>query len=57
MDHKLKECIEQVEENEMPMDSYLWMHKNAKLSPEQKELLKAFFNSLRTHESDKPKGK
>lgn len=57
MDHKLKEAIEQVEENEMPVNSYVWMHGNAKLSPEQKTGLIAFFNSLRTHESDKPRNK
>jgi hypothetical protein len=55
MDHKLKECIEQVEEGEMPMDSYLWMHKDATLTDAQKQELIAFFNSLRTHESDKPR--
>ena len=27
-DHKLEECIEMVEEGEMPMNSYTWMHKS-----------------------------
>jgi hypothetical protein len=55
MDHKLKECIEQIEENEMPLDSYLWIHSNAKLNADQKEKLIQWLNSLRTHESDKPR--
>jgi hypothetical protein len=55
MDHKLKECIEQVEENEMPIASYLWIHHDAELDNNKKEKLIQWFNSLRTHESDKPK--
>jgi hypothetical protein len=55
MDHKLKECVELIDENEMPINSYLWMHKDAKLTADQKEKLISFFNSLRTHESDKPR--
>ena len=55
MDKKMKEAAELVDEDEMPMYSYTLMHKNATLTPEQKTLLLAFFNSLRTGESDKPK--
>lgn len=54
-DHKLKECVEMVEEGEMPMTSYTLIHKNAKLSKEQQLLLVNWFASLRTNESDKPK--
>ena len=54
-DHKLEECVEMIEEDEMPMTSYTVMHGNAKLSDNQKKLLIDWFNSLRTHESDKPK--
>ena len=32
--HKLEETIEMVKEGEMPLDSYLWMHRNATLSKE-----------------------
>lgn len=53
-DHKLEECVEMLEEDEMPLGSYLWMHKQAKLSKTQKDSLIVFFNSLRTHESDEP---
>lgn len=55
MDKKMKEAIEMVDEDEMPMYSYTIMHKNATLTKEQKELLHAFFSSLRNGESDKPK--
>lgn len=55
IDHKLKECVEMVSEEEMPMFSYTLMHGDAKLTKEQRELLVNYFNSLRTHESDKPK--
>ncbi len=57
MDKKLKECVEMIEEGEMPMTSYTIMHEDAKLSESQKNTLIAWFNSLRTHESDKPKEK
>ena len=36
-DHKLEELIEEVEEGEMPLDSYTWIHGN--LSSKDKELL------------------
>jgi len=39
-DHKLEELIEMVEEKEMPLDSYTWVHGEAKLTDTQiKELL------------------
>lgn len=54
-DHKLKECVEMVEENEMPMSSYTMIHGDATLSKEQIQSLNNWFNSIRTYESDKPK--
>jgi hypothetical protein len=36
---KLEEVIDQVKKGEMPLDSYLWMHKDAKLSKDEKEAL------------------
>ena len=48
--HKLEEIAEQVKEGEMPLDSYIWMHKEAKLTETEKQLLinwaKAARNSL-----------
>lgn len=37
--HKLEECIEMVEEDEMPMESYTFIHRHAILTPKQKESL------------------
>ena len=37
--HKLEELIEQVKEGEMPMESYTLIHKDAKLSEDDKTLL------------------
>lgn len=45
--HKLEECIEMVEEGEMPMDSYTWMHKEAKLTDAQRQLLVEWFKGLK----------
>ena len=54
-DHKLKECVEMLEESEMPLSSYVLMHSDAALSSEQVSKLNAYFTSLRNFESDKPK--
>ena len=46
-DHKLEECIELVEEGEMPLNSYTWTHGNAVLSDTDKSTLIEFFKDLR----------
>ncbi|HVD98093.1 MAG TPA: heme-binding domain-containing protein [Cytophagaceae bacterium] len=46
-DHKLEECIEQIEEGEMPMYSYTLSHSEATLSEAQKKLLIDWFASVR----------
>jgi hypothetical protein len=38
--HKMEELIEQVKENEMPIASYTWTHKNAILTEQEKAKLK-----------------
>lgn len=43
MNHKYKEIIEQIKEDEMPLFSYTIMHTNAKLSQQQKDILVAWF--------------
>ncbi len=45
--HKLKEMIEQLEEREMPLKTYLPMHSEAKLSNEQIVLLTTWVKSLK----------
>lgn len=44
--HKLEEMIEMIEEREMPLESYLPMHPEAKLSNEQITELNAWFKTL-----------
>jgi hypothetical protein len=39
LDHKLEEVEEEIREGHMPPDNYLILHKDAKLSEEQKKLL------------------
>ena len=45
--HKLKEVIEQVKEEEMPLNSYTWVHKNAKLTNEHRWALSSWADALR----------
>lgn len=44
--HKMEELIEQVKEGEMPLNSYTWIHKDAKLSQEEKNKLIDWANSV-----------
>ena len=46
---KLKEAIEQIEEGEMPLSSYTIIHKEAKLSKEEKDILTNWFQSIVTN--------
>ncbi|HTD94592.1 MAG TPA: heme-binding domain-containing protein [Chitinophagaceae bacterium] len=45
--HKLEEIAEQVKENEMPLNSYTWMHRDARLTPEEKNTLIDWSDALR----------
>ena len=38
-DHKMEEVMETVKKGEMPMDSYTWMHDEAKLTEQEKQTL------------------
>ena len=46
--HKLHECYEEVEHGEMPLESYTWIHSEAKLSHEDREHLEHWFKSFGT---------
>jgi hypothetical protein len=46
-DHKLEEVVEMVEEKEMPLESYTWVHKDAVLNAQEIETLVNWANSLR----------
>lgn len=44
---KLQESIEMIEQDEMPLESYLLMHPEAKLSAENKKALMAYFKRIK----------
>ncbi len=44
-DHKLEELVEEVEEGEMPLDSYTWLHGN--LTEDEKNVLIDWVNEVR----------
>ena len=45
--HKLDECVEMLEKNEMPMSSYTWMHQEANITDAQRLLLIEWFKGLK----------
>lgn len=45
--HKLNEMIEMVNGGSMPLPSYLWIHRNAKLNADQKKMLVEWFRKIR----------
>lgn len=44
--HKLEELSEMVVDGLMPIESYLWMHRNAKVSPEEVSMINNWIQSL-----------
>jgi hypothetical protein len=44
--HKMEEVIEMVKEGEMPLDSYTWVHKDAKLTDDEKNKIYNWANSV-----------
>lgn len=44
--HKMEETIEMVKEGEMPLNSYTWTHKDARLTKEQKAKITAWAQSV-----------
>jgi hypothetical protein len=49
--HKVEECIELVEEGEMPLSSYTMIHSDSKLTDSQKLDLILFFKALKNNTS------
>jgi hypothetical protein len=45
--HKLEEMVKQIKDDEMPLNSYLWIHTNAKLTEADKQTLINWANNLR----------
>jgi len=52
-DHKMKEVADQVEKGEMPLGSYLWIHKDARLTAQEKQLLISWAKDLRNKIAEK----
>ena len=50
--HKLEEIKEMVDESEMPLPSYLWIHGEAELSADQKAVLSKWVTETRAYLSD-----
>ncbi|MBL7722057.1 MAG: heme-binding domain-containing protein [Chitinophagaceae bacterium] len=44
--HKMEETIEMIKEGEMPLNSYTWTHKDAKLTDEEKSKLTGWAQSV-----------
>jgi hypothetical protein len=44
---RLDETAEQVEKHEMPIESYLWIHKDAKLNDAQRKLIIDWANNAK----------
>lgn len=44
--HKMEESAEMIEKNEMPMESYIMIHSDAKLSAEQQKTMIDYFKSI-----------
>ena len=51
---KLKKLAKEVQEGEMPLDSYTWMHKEAVLTEREKNILIAWANNLSEQISKQP---
>ena len=45
--HKLEEVVKQVKDGGMPLNSYLWIHTDAKLSDADKQVIMDWANNLR----------
>ncbi len=46
--HKLEEITEQIDQDEMPLSSYLIVHRHASLTQEQKDVLNAWVTDSRS---------
>ena len=43
---KMEDCMEQIKKDEMPLDSYTWIHKDAILSESEKQKLNAWCSQI-----------
>ncbi|SJN36655.1 hypothetical protein FM107_08975 [Sphingobacterium sp. JB170] len=50
LNSKFTQITKQIEQDKMPLNSYLWLHEGARLRMEDKKLLIDYFNSLADNE-------
>lgn len=50
LNSKFMQITKQIEQDKMPLNSYLWLHEGARLRMEDKKLLIDYFNSLADNE-------
>jgi len=51
--HKMEEIADEVEEGEMPLDSYTWMHRDARLTETEKKEVIDWANNVRAEMESK----
>lgn len=44
--HKLREVYDAVNEGWMPLDTYIWLHKDAKITPEDRDAINEWIENL-----------
>jgi hypothetical protein len=44
--HKLREISDAVNEGWMPLETYIWLHKDAKITPEDRDAINAWIETL-----------
>jgi hypothetical protein len=44
---KMQDCIDEIKQGDMPLESYTWIHKEAKLTNEEKEIIYHWCTSVR----------
>ncbi len=53
-DHKMEEVIEMIENKEMPLNSYTWLHREADITDEQRAALISWAKDVRRQINYKP---
>lgn len=44
--HKLEEVVDEVKEKKMPLENYTWMHKNSKITDEQRTIIASWATTI-----------
>jgi hypothetical protein len=51
---KMKQTIEQLRDDEMPLTSYTWIHRDARLSDEERSALESWAQAIQERVSSSP---